>query len=451
MEMKNLIRSGLDFIKSNTAIISSLVLIVVMVGIIFFNSYYILNKLEDNTNVILQKEAVLIEDVIHVFLVDLFENKEQVQKKIEEVKNRDSEIGDISVLVPMEKEDGFQVLASTDRNVIGKNISNELYDLAWSSGERGIAYLNSGAEGRSWDVAKIIENSEGKIGLTVLNLSLASHDNFTSEKIKNIYLVAFVSVMIVLLLVLNHFRLFHYAVRATKLEEIDRMKDEFISMASHELKTPMTSIVGYIDLMRDISKKRNDEISQEELHYLENIDISIDRLRNLVDDILEVSRLEQNRLIVNMQEVDLMGIVGRVVENLKVVAKSKDLSLVYGNYPAPLVLADPVRVEQILINLVGNAIKYTPKGKIEILFKEDERFLYLTVSDTGLGISGENLRNLFAKFYRIKTQETMEISGTGLGLWISKQLADKMRGDIIVESIKGIGSHFTLKLEKIKK
>jgi signal transduction histidine kinase len=133
---------------------------------------------------------------------------------------------------------------------------------------------------------------------------------------------------------------------------------------------------------------------------------------------------------------------------MRAVADKKGLELKNSLTPVAAASADPERVKQIIMNLVSNAIKYTAKGTVEIMGKEDAKFIYITVVDTGFGISSDNMKNLFSKFYRVKTADTEKIAGTGLGLWISREIARKMEGDIEVESIEGVGSHFTLKLKK---
>jgi len=444
--MKAAFKAGIEFIKKNPSIIFSIALIAIITGIIFFNSYYILDKFQESVDVLLRKKAVLVEDILQVFIADSFENKENLQNKIDEVKSKDSEIRNISILIPNEGEKTFKVVASTNSNDLNQNVESNLNFLAWNNEETGVAYLNSDNSSRFWTVSKVIKKNNERLGLISLEFSLEQYDAFIKDKINKVYWVSIISIFIVLLLVLNHARLFHYAVRVTRLEEVDKMKDEFISMASHELKTPLTSLRGYVELLHDGLRKK--ESVEETEHYLQNMGISIERLNSLVSDILEVSRLEQNRLPIDIQEIDLLPLMEKIVEEMKILASQKQLDLFYSPVSIQHVMADPERVKQIVINLISNAVKYTPKGKIDIKMKEDEKFVYVTIADTGLGISSEGLKNLFAKFYRVKTDNTISIAGTGLGLWISKQLAIKMGGDIDVESIEEVGSHFTLKLKK---
>lgn len=445
---KNLIKKGVEFTRKNPTILYSFILIIAVTAIIFFNSYYSLRKFESSTDKLLQSKALLAENVLKSFSADFIEDKEYLQSRIDEIKKQDSEIKDIAILKPKEGEEGFLVVASTANQDSLKN-QDTFYAILWSKDE-AVAFLGHDEAGRHWNVSDIIKNSKGeKTGIALFRLSLSEHDSFSQGIINSVYFVTIVSLFIVLLLVVNHARLFKYELKATKLEEIDKMKDDFISMASHELKSPLTAIKGYIGLLTDsLQNKDESEEVKNQRRYLQNMDISATRLRDLVEDLLEVSRLEQNRLPINFRKINLTEIVRGIVEEMQVSAQQKKLELANNIKKPSEINADSERVKQILVNLLSNAIKYTPAGKIEVKSREDDKFVYVTVADTGLGISAEDMKNLFAKFYRIKNADTEKISGTGLGLWISKEIAQKMEGDLTVESIVGVGSHFTLKLRK---
>lgn len=449
--MKDLIKKGFEFARKNPAILYSLLLIVAVTSVIFFNTYYSLKKFEENTDALLQNKAVLAEDIFHSLVVDFFDNQELLQKKIEEIKSKDSEIKEVAILIPAENGEKFTVSASTNKEDIGKEVEGRANFIAWHE-DNGIAFLDSDGTERFWNISKVIKNDKGeKLGITVFCLSLAGNDKFIEETIRRVYLVAILSLLIILLFIANHARLFKYALKIAKLEEVDKMKDDFVSMASHELKTPLTAIRGYADLIQGEFKKENSLNREETSRYLKNISSSAKRLDELVTDILEVSKIEQNRLPMQTQEVSTLSqIVEDIVEEMKINAQKKGLELEYAKKEMPPVLADPERIKQILVNLIGNAVKYTSKGKVKIRTEERGPSINITVADTGMGISMENMKSLFSKFYRIRTKETANITGTGLGLWISRELALKMEGDLTAESIEGVGSHFTLKLKKAK-
>lgn len=174
---------------------------------------------------------------------------------------------------------------------------------------------------------------------------------------------------------------------------------------------------------------------------------------NLIEDILEVSRIEQGRLDFTPAKIQPQEIIKNVVEELKMKAEAKGLKLIFTPEDEPFFInVNPNRLRQILFNLTDNAIKYTIEGWIEIQTNLDltKRKYYITISDTGIGIFAEYQKRLFEKFYRIKTKETAEIPGTGLGLWISKELTQKMGGQIFVESLEGKGTKFTLIFPLVK-
>jgi len=274
-----------------------------------------------------------------------------------------------------------------------------------------------------------------------LSFSLKFSDRLIDSTILKSYAILIATVIIVLLLVSNNIKLFGYALAVSKLKEIDEMKDNFISMASHELRSPLTAIKGYLELFNDDKEKK---ISQESQHYLENISSSIERLNLLVSDILEISRMEGNRIPINLSIVKPQPIIEKSVEEIRSQADRKGLAIEFSKENLPDIKADPERVKQIFVNLLSNAIKYTEKGKIEITAKKENKKLFITFADSGIGISAQEQVHLFQKFYRIKNEKTVKISGTGLGLWITRELARKMKGDISVESIEGVGSHFTV-------
>jgi signal transduction histidine kinase len=449
--MKELIKRGFEFVKKNPAIVYSLVLIVAVTGVIFFNTYYAINNFQANSDQLLHRQAVLAEDVFQTLANEYIDDSDRLQEKINELKKVNNFVKKIKIMIPEgEAIDSFKIIASTNLEDKDLKIDDNLSFMAWNN-EQGIAFSGFDGQERYWNVVKAMKNEEGKKkALISFELSLSENDRMIEETVSRVYLSALIALLIVLLIIANNARLLGYAVKVTKLQEVDKMKDDFISMASHELKSPLVAIHGYVELITDEVKmiKMEEKPAKEISHYLENTRSSVMRLNDLVNDLLEVSRLEQNRLPIVVQEIDAAEILKKIVDEMLVMIREKKMTLRFQPISPVNVNADPDRLKQILVNLISNAVKYTPQGEITISVKEDKKFLYITVADTGLGISAENLKNLFAKFYRIKNDKTISIAGTGLGLWISREIARKMDGDINVESIEGVGSHFILKLKK---
>ncbi len=452
--MKQSINKGIKFIRQNPTIIYSLFLIVAVSVIIFLNTYYSVIKFQENNDTLLHSKAILSEDILNLAILNDLDNPSEIEKLIQKIKEKDSEILEITILQPSDNKEKFSVIASTDKEKINKKTVDDINFIAWYHPE-GVARLQSGPMGRYWEVSKIIGDIKNKKGLIVFDLSLKDSDMLINQTIQRMYWVTILSLLVVLLLIANHTRLFKYILKAAKLEEVDRMKDDFISMASHELRMPLTIINGYAEMLEDsLNKKQEDKKQaeyQERIHQLKNIKIASKRLSELVNDILDVSRIEQGKLTIKTEKININNLIQEVLEQFAIKANEKNLKLEFDEKQNQLwVKADPKKVKQILINLVGNAIKYTQQGKVSILTEESKNFVKIIVKDTGIGMSAQAMKNLFSKFYRIKNDKTEGISGTGLGLWISRELARKMKGDLEVESMEGVGSQFILKLPKIK-
>ncbi|MEI7621468.1 MAG: HAMP domain-containing sensor histidine kinase [Candidatus Moraniibacteriota bacterium] len=448
--MNNLVKKIRILLKERSIIFYSSFLIVCIAGIILFNTFYSLQRFQQSKDVMLQKKATLVEDIFQQLVVIHLANPAELQRVIEKIGQDDDEIMEISVMVPAENHEAFLVVANTGVANVGQLQKSEEYiynTMAWQAKKTGVAFLDSVDGVRFWTVVKpVLDEKENKLALVSLKLSLAEADAFTDDAIRRVYWVTFFSMLLVLLLISNHARLFLFVAKAAHLEEIDKMKDDFISMASHELKSPLTAIRGYLDLMSG-----NFPVSDKErVHYIKNMNLSVIRLNDLVEDLLDVSRIEQNRIPMVLEKIQLQPIITQLVDEMSISAKNKNLIFSYTQTEIPFVKVDPDRVKQIIVNLLSNAVKYTKKGAVETTTKFDEKFVYLIFADTGIGMSAGQLKNLFGKFYRVSSNETKDVSGSGLGLWISLQLTQKMGGDISVESIEGVGSHFTLKLPRYK-
>jgi len=246
-------------------------------------------------------------------------------------------------------------------------------------------------------------------------------------------------------------RLWDYALLYKKIKEVDEMKDEFISIASHELRTPITSIKGFSSMMIDGTLGK---VNKEVLNGAQIIKESSVRLAVLVEDLLNVSRIEQNRIEMSIANISPSETIESTLKELKVQSDAKGLLLSFLPYKSelPLIAVDTQKLKQIMVNLVGNSIKYTENGKVEVLCEEKNNgdILEIKIKDTGIGMSAKARENLFQKFYRIKTEKTEKISGTGLGLWITKQLVEMMKGKIMVDSIENVGTQVTLQFKIVK-
>lgn len=232
----------------------------------------------------------------------------------------------------------------------------------------------------------------------------------------------------------------------TKEKEVEVMKQELISIATHELRTPITGVKGYLDMILAGDTGGVNDETKETLQEMTGI---TQKLADLVDDLLNVGRIEQGRIEYKPVPMDLSQLTTDIIKELSIQAKQKNIELIYQKPEIPEVKADPDRTRQVLINLIGNAIKYTEKGSVTVSLEKKDQEIVCSVKDTGLGISKEGQAKLFSKFYRVKTDKTRQITGTGLGLWITKQIVEMMAGKIWVESVEGKGSTFRFSLPRV--
>jgi len=231
----------------------------------------------------------------------------------------------------------------------------------------------------------------------------------------------------------------------TAEREIADMKNEFVSTVSHELRTPLTSIKGYVDLILDGSAGDINEIQTE---FLGIVKENSDRLVELINEMLDISRIESGRVHLKVEPLDMAESVRGAVDTFRAVLSQSGRTITMSvSDNLPQVAADRDRVGQVLINLISNAFKYSPGGgEITVTARHEGDFVSVSVTDQGLGISREDQKRLFTKFYRVDSAMTREIGGTGLGLSICKTILELLGGSIGVKSTAGKGSTFWFKL-----
>lgn len=227
----------------------------------------------------------------------------------------------------------------------------------------------------------------------------------------------------------------------TAAREIAVMKNEFVSMVSHELRTPLTSIKGYVDLIVDGEAGEINEVQRE---FLQIVQENSDRLVSLINDLLDISRIESGRVHLKVEPLEMGEVLQGVVDTFRTFADQSDVELsCHVARGLPRAAADRDRVGQVLMNLVSNAIKYSPGGgSVLVSARRTGNDVLVEVTDTGIGIEPDDVKQLFTKFFRVDSSLTREIGGTGLGLSICKSVIELHGGEIGVRSKSGKGSTF---------
>ncbi|MDF2520228.1 MAG: sensor signal transduction histidine kinase [Clostridia bacterium] len=224
----------------------------------------------------------------------------------------------------------------------------------------------------------------------------------------------------------------------TEQERLDRMRKEFVANVSHELRTPLTTIKSYTETLLDGAMDNKEYTT----NFLKVIDSESERMTRLVKDLLQLSKLDYDNMQWNMKQMDIYKVVSDCTYKMDISAKQKNQTLIFnGDIDIPVILGDKDRIEQVIINILSNAIKYTPdNGKIEVSITKEENNIVIKVADTGLGIPKEDLPRLFERFYRVDKARSRMLGGTGLGLSIAKQIVEAHKGNIKIQSEYGQGT-----------
>ena len=229
-----------------------------------------------------------------------------------------------------------------------------------------------------------------------------------------------------------------------QVEEANRLKSEFISNMSHELRTPLNSILA---LSRVLSMRAKNKLDEEELNYLEIVERNGKQLLALINDILDLSKIEAGKMDVDCKKISLRLLLEGIIDSLEPIAMKKGVSISL-DIPdtLPGIETDELKLHQIFLNVIGNAVKFTEKGKVEITASHDTELVKIKVSDSGIGIPEKSLKTIFEEFRQVDGSSSRQYEGTGLGLSIVKKMIHILDGSIHVESKLGKGSVFTVSI-----
>lgn len=447
------IGKGIEKVRSNPQLIYTVIVALIIVGAFIFMAERFVGIASSAQERLVNVRAGSIQDAFASFAADRLDDPAYLTEKIQETIAANETI--VSFQVVARKEVPGEI-ASTTRLanvVVASNDPKEMNQI--DTKDAFLFSLASGDPTRSYTVQEVVNgerlfrtvramtDANGTvIGAVLTAQTLSEADRAIQADINNSILVLSVILVLLMLLFLRFSKVIDYMTLYRKLQGVDQLKDDFISMASHELRTPLTVIRGYSEYIREAP-----ELSEATRDFAKKIDVSVQGLDSLVADILDVSRMDQGRMSFTMEAFNPSEVIEGVVEQISVPAKEKNLTLTFDKSAleaSQTILADKNRLKQVLVNIIGNAVKYTATGEVKVRQYAENNRVVIRVSDTGFGMTEEERAHLFEKFYRIKTKDTENIRGTGLGLWITKRIVEEMKGAITVESIKGVGSHFII-------
>lgn len=441
---QQIVKRGVDFVRNNPQIAYTLVLVIAIPLGFFISSNYFLGIARENQDRLERQRIGFFQEPFALLASEHIAEPEYLDNRLHTLAQNNETMAHFQVLGVRDMEKGYPIIASLDTNEAGTVFVPDpvtsflLSQAAGDSRQPFAAQLTLDGE-RYWRTIHAIAatSSNHVTGYVLTDVFVSQADAAASRGITKAYMVLGVIILLIIGLLGRQARIIDYASLYARLKEVDGMKDDFVSMAAHELRSPLTIIRGYVEMLGEGAGMP--EGSKENLH---RIDQAALQLNSLVGDILDVSKLQEGRMSFRFVTLDISAEIDAVVASFKRPAEDKGLALSYTPIPLPLIAVDSDRLRQVLINLVGNAIKYTPHGEVKVVTSADAANVIIRISDTGMGISAEDQQKLFQKFFRVKNEETQAITGTGLGLWITTQIVKAMKGVISVESIKGKGTDF---------
>lgn len=449
------------FLNKNWQLIYGLILVILIPTVIILNTLNLNRNFKTNIDIQLQRQALAFGRLFNVALLNSSWSNDEIQSTIDLTLAKQKDI--IAIQVSAYENDYFRVVASSIAGQINRQISSPHYFFSWQRNDAIASVVvkenltsifpsedNIFSSGKKYwlVVMPLVDNNNTKQYLLSMVISLDVMEQLIAATFTRSYIFLIITVLVLILLLSANTRLFEYAVLYRKIKEIDKMKDDFISIASHELRTPLTIIKGYTSMLLVDGK---DILTKQLRDYLNTISGAIDRLAALVDDLLNVSRIEQGRLKIELQIIDPVVVVREVLDELKVEADKKNIVLSCECTDNYLIKADTTKLKQVLVNIIGNAVKYTMTGSVKVKFSIKKDWLEIRTIDTGIGMSAPEREKLFQKFYRIKNDKTKNIVGTGLGLWITRELVALMSGQIYIDSIEGVGTQVSISFPLVKK
>ena len=386
----------------------------------------------------------ILHDVTSLYIQESSKTDSILQSFGEKIAGQNSDITEFRIV---EKTgDGLLVRTSLDPTAVGTlEEKTFLYDsVAFAPKDTSFTFPYSLNEVRMSQAVRSITADDGTQFFLLTEHSFASSDAVMKSRLQQSYIG--LTAIFIFLIVLAYWisRQIDWQRRHSILEQKMAERDLFINMIAHEFRTPLTAIRGYTSFL---SESKN--ITPEEKRYVGTIQISTARLLSLVNDFLEVARIQSGKMQIDKVPTDIQTVIGGVVDVLRSAATEKGLELIFTPLAVPLMhQTDAKRLHQVLQNILSNSIKYTQAGSVAITTEVTPLALTIRIKDTGMGISADDQKKLFAPFARVGGVENTNTVGTGLGMWITKQIIEILGGTISIESIKNVGTHVVVTLKR---
>lgn len=392
----------------------------------------------------LKQSIVHDHDIIETLLVNEFKS-EQITKLLSTKLVSDDSTRIYKIV--RQEGDKLVVVSSSKVEEIGTYISdNSWYQSAIAHSGNSVIYPFLRNSERVWLNYRAVLVGD-KQWYIHSEISLAGIDKQLQRQVNRALFALLVIFSFLVLFVWWIWRQHDYRQAWQKTEDKLQEQFGFTNMMVHELRAPLTAIQGYTSMVAEAGG-----ITDEQKQFIEKISFSTTRMIRLVNDFLEVARIQAGTLSVKFEEADIRKTVSLVVEEMKTMAETKKLQLNCTVPEGPVILAtDIARLHQIVTNLLSNAIKYTKEGSISVVLKSNHDGAEIRIQDSGHGISAKDQSQLFQPFKRVGNADAGVEVGSGLGMWITKQLVSLLHGEVSIESIQNVGTHAIINLHYEKK
>ncbi len=389
-----------------------------------------------------KRRVGMLHDALAIMLSDYPLNSYQVKDFIDTQKTQNEDI--LEVRIVEKNNTGFLILESFTPEKIGSyEPTIDVYQTTFATNDSFIFEFENGSW-RTWQAVRAVSVKNGSTYYIFTEHSFKTIDGVMSARKQQSYLGLTAIFLFLIGLAYWFARQTDWQKKHSLLQENLKERDLFTNMIAHEFRTPLTAVRGYASFLEE-----SETLSSNERQYVDTIQLSANRMLALINDFLEVAKIQSGKTVVEKVSTDIQPIIAAVLQVLLPLAKEKNLNLLYKPLAVPLVLnTDSKLMHQVLQNLISNSIKYTPQGMVEISTDVSPHLVTIRIKDTGMGISAEDQQKLFAPFSRVGGVEKTSTPGTGLGMWITKQYVELLGGSVSVESIKNVGTHVVLTFKR---
>ena len=435
----NTLEQGLNVMRSNSRLLLVAILVFVFPLLFVSVTQSFFSTAYHNINTSEKNRIGILHDSLSAIIKDTPDYKPVVEKLIATYTKENPDI--VKIRIVDRDNTGFKILVANDPSLVGTyEKTDQAYQTLPLSGSNNSFIYESTIDGvRTWQAFRSVDTGDNELYIFSEQHFDLIDSVMTARRQQSYFgLTAIFVFLIALAYWLN--RQVNWEANHKLLAEQLKERDLFSNMIAHEFRSPLTAIKGYASFLQE-----SKNMDKEELRFAANIRNSAERLVVLVNDFLEVARLQSGKMQIEEKEIDLSEVLSSVIQDLTVMAEEKGLSLKCAQAKKPIImLSDSARMTQVFTNIISNSIKYTEKGTIEIECTSMPGEVIVRIKDSGMGISAEDQQKLFAPFSRVGGVEHTSVTGTGLGMWITKQLVELLNGTIGVESIKGVGTHVVI-------